>query len=154
MRYGKSTILENKNLLEVRWAVGAREGVRLFPDRVQRRCPLSKKRDRGDLTIFESSSGNVFADIGIPDPEEALAKADLADLLAESLDERGLTQVQAAEFLGVDQGSVSKLVNGRLDGFSQDRIIRYLNMVGRDVEIIVRPANLSDTPGRVVIAAG
>ena len=91
--------------------------------------------------LIEEGSGNVFADIGIPDPEDALAKARLADLLAESLDERGLTQVQAAEFLGVDQGSVSKLVNGRLDGFSQERIIRYLNMVGRDVEIIVRSAS-------------
>jgi predicted XRE-type DNA-binding protein len=115
---------------------------------------LIEERDREERTIFETSSGNVFADIGIPDPEEALAKASLADLLAESLDERGLTQVQAAEFLGIDQGSVSKLVNGRLDGFSQERIIRYLNMVGRDVEIIVRSASSLDVPGRLVIASG
>jgi predicted XRE-type DNA-binding protein len=111
-------------------------------------------RDREELTVFESSSGNVFADIGIPDPEDALAKAQLADLLAASLDERGLTQMQAAEFLGIDQGSVSKLVNGRLDGFSQERIIRYLNMVGSDVEIIVRSPHPPDVPGRLTIASG
>jgi predicted XRE-type DNA-binding protein len=115
---------------------------------------LSKERDREELTVFESSSGNVFADIGIPDPQDALAKAQLADLLAASLDERGLTQMQAAEFLGIDQGSVSKLVNGRLDGFSQERIIRYLNALGSDVEIIVRSPNPPDVPGRLTIASG
>lgn len=105
-------------------------------------------------TRFEEGSGNVFEDIGIPDPNEALAKARLADLIGEAIEGSGLTQVMAGDFLGVDQGTVSKLINGRLDGFSQERLIRYLNLLGNDVEILIRPVKGSERPGRVSVARG
>ena len=115
---------------------------------------MSKNETGEERTRFEPGSGNVFADIGIPEPEEALAKARLADLIAESFEKEGLTQAQAAELLDIDQGSVSKLVNGRLDGFSQERLIRYLNALGNHVEIVVRrPEGFRDR-GRVTVVSG
>ena len=115
---------------------------------------MSQDRPSEERIQFEEGSGNVFADIGIPEPEEALAKAQLADMIAESLEKEGLTQAQSAEFLGIDQGSVSKLVNGRLDGFSQERLIRYLNTLGNNVEIVVRrPEGFRDR-GRLTVASG
>ena len=108
----------------------------------------------GDRTQFEVGSGNVFADLGIPEPEEALAKARLADLIDEIIQGRRLTQVEAGELLGIDQGTVSKLVNGRLDGFSQERLIRYLTTLGHDVEIVVRRASATPARGRLTVASG
>ena len=100
-----------------------------------------------------AGSGNVFADLGLPEPEEALAKARLADIIDETLRERGLTQVAAGDLLGIDQGSVSKLVNGRLDGFSQERLIRYLTALGHDVEIVVRFPQSPEIRGKFTVAS-
>ncbi|HEY2158649.1 MAG TPA: helix-turn-helix transcriptional regulator [Isosphaeraceae bacterium] len=88
----------------------------------------------------EESSGNVFADLDLPDPEEILAKAELARRICDLLAERRLTQAKAAAVLGVDQPKVSALMRGKLDGFSTDRLFRFLNALGRDVEIVIRPA--------------
>src|ERR1019366_3269745 len=85
-------------------------------------------------------SGNVFADIGVPNPDEALLKAQLAYRLNQMIEKRELTQLAAAEILGVDQPKVSALRTGRLRGFSVDRLIRFLTLLGNDVEIVVRPA--------------
>jgi len=85
------------------------------------------------------STGNVFADLGVPEPEEALAKADLAARICEIIAERGLTQRQAAKVLGVDQPKISALMRGRLEGFSLGRLFRFLNALDRDVEIVVKP---------------
>jgi predicted XRE-type DNA-binding protein len=103
------------------------------------------------------SSGNVFADLGLADPEEALAKAELARQIGALLAERGLTQAQAAALLGIDQPKVSALVRGRLEGFSLDRLLRFLLALDRDVEIVVRPRPRPDGPrapgGRVRVVA-
>jgi predicted XRE-type DNA-binding protein len=88
---------------------------------------------------YTVSSGNVFADLGLPNADELLARADLAIQISRIIDERGLTQAQAAEILGIDQPKISALVRGRLGGFSMERLYRYLNALGSDVEIIVRP---------------
>ena len=78
---------------------------------------------------------------------EELAKVDLAFEISRVIEERGLTQVQAAEIMGVDQPKVSALVRYRLDGFSTERLYRFLNALGRDVEIIVRPKPKSHERG-------
>ena len=80
-------------------------------------------RRESDYTV---SSGNVFADLGVPNPEEALAKAELAHKIIVLIRERGLTQVQAAKLLGIDQPKVSALIRGRLTGFSLERLMRFL----------------------------
>ena len=71
---------------------------------------------------FVRGSGNVFADVGLPNAEDALAKAKLAEAIAEAIERRNLTQTETAAILGVDQPKVSRIVNGRLDGFTQDRL--------------------------------
>ena len=87
----------------------------------------------------EVSSGNVFADLGLSNPEERLLKAELVRKISEIITNLNLTQVQAAEILGIDQPKVSLLIRGRLSGFSTDRLMDYLNKLGRDVEITVKP---------------
>src|SRR3954463_5779833 len=92
-----------------------------------------------DETV-EASSGNVFADLGLKNPEELLAKAELVQRISDIIAERKLTQAKAAKLLGIDQPKVSALLRGKLEGFSIDRLFRFLNALGRDVEISVRPA--------------
>jgi predicted XRE-type DNA-binding protein len=87
---------------------------------------------------YVMSSGNVFADIGLPNPEEALAKAELAHRISATIRARRLTQAQTAEILGVDQPKVSALIRGRLAMFSIERLLRYLMLLGHDVEIYVK----------------
>jgi predicted XRE-type DNA-binding protein len=98
-------------------------------------------------------SGNVYADLGLPDPDVALAKANLAIRIKQSIEQQNLTQIQAAKLLGVDQAKVSALVCGRLSGFSTDRLFRFLNALGRDVEIIIRPKPASHKQGHVSVSA-
>jgi predicted XRE-type DNA-binding protein len=84
-------------------------------------------------------SGNVFADLGFPNAEEMLAKAELAQKITAIIDLRRFTQAQAANVLGVDQPKISALKRGRLSGFSLERLVRFLILLGRDVEIVVKP---------------
>ena len=85
------------------------------------------------------SSGNVFADLELPNAEELQAKAALANHIAGIVADRHLTQVEAARILRTRQPKVSELLTGRLEGFSIERLIRYLNALDRDVQIIVSP---------------
>ena len=85
------------------------------------------------------SSGNVFSDLGLPHSDELLAKASLVSQIASVVSHRHLTQSEAARILGTTQPKVSELLGGRLDGFSIERLIRYLNALDRDVEIVVTP---------------
>jgi predicted XRE-type DNA-binding protein len=94
---------------------------------------------RKRAAIAEKSSGNVFADLGLPQPEDRVAKAELARRISEIVAERGLTQLEAAGLLGIDQPKISALVRGRLGGFSLERLMRFLNLLGRDVQIVVKP---------------
>ena len=84
----------------------------------------------------EQSSGNIFVDLGVPDPDEQLAKADLAIEIIRIIRERGLKQSQAAKILGVKQPTVSDLTRGKLDRFTIDRLSRFLNSLGWNVRII------------------
>lgn len=88
---------------------------------------------------YIESSGNVFADLGLADAEERLAKAELAQKIGGILRARRLTQVQAAELLGIDQPKVSALICGRLSRFSIEKLMRFLLLLGRDVSITIKP---------------
>jgi predicted XRE-type DNA-binding protein len=85
------------------------------------------------------SSGNVFHDMGMRDAEERLAKAELARLIRVAIRERGITQAEAAELLGVTQPDVSDLVRGKLARFSMPRLERFLNRLGLEIRILVGP---------------
>jgi predicted XRE-type DNA-binding protein len=89
---------------------------------------------------IEAGCGNVFADLGLPNPDLALAKAELVQRIREIIAARKLTQAKAAAILGIDQPKVSALVRGGVEGYSLDRLFRFLNALGQQVEISVRPA--------------
>ena len=108
--------------------------------------------ERNDIPVTRGS-GNVFADLGMSNPEERLAKAQLASLIDDAIRERALTQQDAAALMGIDQPKVSHLLRGRLSGFSTQRLIDFLNALGRDVEIVVRAAPKSRKRGRMHVAA-
>lgn len=101
----------------------------------------------------EEGSGNVFADIGLPDPEERLAKADLAIRISEAIRARRLTQTRAAHILKIDQPKISRLLRGQLSGFSTERLMHFLTLLGRDVEISVKAAPRSRRQGRLRVVA-
>jgi predicted XRE-type DNA-binding protein len=92
-------------------------------------------RTKTDHTV---GSGNVFADLGFPNAEEMLAKAELAQKITAIIERRRLTQARAADVLRVDQPKVSALKRGHLSGFSLERLVRFLILLGSDVEIVVR----------------
>lgn len=98
------------------------------------------------------SSGNVFAEIEVVDPDEALVKAELARAISTLVAARHLSQTQAAELLGIDQPKVSALTRGRLSGFSVDRLLRFLLALDRDVDIVVTPKKQAHP--RVNVVAG
>ena len=95
------------------------------------------------------SSGNVFADIGVAEPEEELAKAQLASRIRDIIRGNRLTQVRAAAVMGIDQPKVSALLNGRLTSFSSERLMRLLTRLGQDVEIVVRSKPRRRQRGRI-----
>ncbi len=101
-----------------------------------------------DIPVTESS-GNVFADIGLPEAEEELTKAQLASHIRQVIKRQRLTQVAAAAVMGIDQPKVSALLNGRLANFSSDRLMRLLTALGQDVDITVRAKPRSRAHGRI-----
>lgn len=102
---------------------------------------------------FEQGSGNVFADLGLPDADEMLLKAHLVHQISVIIEERDVTQAQAAELLGIDQPKVSRLLRGHLRGFSIERLTRFLNALGQDVEIVVRPKPRSEPQGHTRVTS-
>ncbi len=104
-----------------------------------RRSPVRAVRGRASSTVtVVASTGNVFKDLNIPESSEALAKADLAIRIADQIQSRAITQTRAAALLGISQADVSDLVRGKLKGFSTERLFRFLNALGQDVEIVIR----------------
>jgi predicted XRE-type DNA-binding protein len=96
----------------------------------------------------EEGSGNVFGDIGLPNAEERLAKAGLAIRISEVIRARRLTQIRAAHILKIDQPKISGLLRGQLSGFSAERLMHFFTLLGRDVEITIKPAPRSRREGR------
>ena len=101
------------------------------------------------LIAVTPSSGNVFADIGVPEPDEELAKAQLATRIREIIQRIRLTQVAAAAVMGIDQPKVSALLSGRLASFSSERLMRLLTKLGQDVEIVVKSTPRRRQRGRI-----
>lgn len=87
-------------------------------------------KNASDNGVFEKSSGNVFADLDIPDAEERLQKAELAYEIYKAISSRGLTQREGAKILGIDQPKVSAIIRGNLKGFSLERLMGLLRKMG------------------------
>lgn len=91
------------------------------------------------MKMVTRGSGNVFRDLGLADADVLQAKADLVFKISSIIEKRGLSQVEAAQILGVTQPKVSALLRGHLDGFSLKRIMRFLAALDQRIEIKVRP---------------
>ena len=102
----------------------------------------------------QEGTGNVFADLGLPNSEERLAKALLSRAIHKAIEAQGLTQTQAAKRLGCAQPDVSNIVRGNVSGFAIERLARYLGALGFDVEIRVRPTDEQNERGHLLVAAG
>lgn len=100
---------------------------------------MTQKEINTPPSITESS-GNVFADLGFPNPEREMMKARLTLQIYRIIRERGLTQAQAAKALGVKQPHVSLLMRNRAGNFSVGRLMEFLTALGQDVEVAVRPS--------------
>jgi predicted XRE-type DNA-binding protein len=106
-------------------------------------------KDRDQIT---ESKGNVFADLGFKRPDEERVKAGLVQEIRKIVQQRRLTQVQAANLLGVNQPKVSALMRGNLVGFSTDRLIRFLKALDCDIDIVIKPKP-ARRPARVQVRA-
>ncbi|SPF56646.1 Transcriptional regulator, XRE family [Candidatus Sulfopaludibacter sp. SbA4] len=101
---------------------------------------------------FTPSCGNVFADLNLPQADDLLAKAELAAKIIAEIQRRRLTQSRAAAILGIDQPKVSALKQGKLSGFSIERLMRFLLLLGRDIEITVKSKPNTRSAARLRVA--
>jgi phage-related protein/predicted XRE-type DNA-binding protein len=124
---GISTPKPDVNLIKRRLAAAEH----LYQTKVLRTTAMKEEID------IQRGSGNVFADLDIPEAEEYFAKSKLAVQIFKVIHRRRLTQAAAGKVLGISQPKVSALLNGQLDGFSTDRLFRYLTALGCDVRIAV-----------------
>jgi predicted XRE-type DNA-binding protein len=107
--------------------------------------PLRPRPKKRAATKVTEGSGNVFADIGIPSPEQHLLRAELVRRIALTMKEQDLTQTTAAQMLGVGQPDVSRMLQGHFRQFSVERLMKFLVALGQGVEIVVhRPAAKED----------
>lgn len=119
----------------------------------------NKKKHLKDIEYTEGSE-NVFADLGIPNPEEAMAKAKIAMKIHDTIKKKKLTQAKAAKILKISQPKISLLLRGYLTDFSLERLLRFLNDLGQNVYISIAPASrghgstwVGDSSSNATIAA-
>ena len=111
---------------------------------------MSKHKAREDRAVY-AGSGNVYADLGYENAEEMLVKAQLVSKIAEIIQRRGFTQVEAAKLLGLTQPKVSAMLRGQFRGFSERKLINCLTSLGRDVQIVIKDAPQRRAGGRLTI---
>lgn len=102
-------------------------------------------------TRLIKSSGNVFADLKLADPQTLLAKAELVHQIQIIIESAKLTQKQVAQMLGIDQPKISALLRGQTKGFSTDRLMKFLLALGRDIEIRIKKPATKRRPTRIKI---
>jgi len=103
------------------------------------------------MSNIEHGSTNVYADLGLADADEMLVKAQLATKIGDIIKRRKLTQVQAAELLGITQPKLSGLLRGQFRGVSEVKMLECLTRLGRDVEIVVKSAPRSRSEGHLTV---
>jgi predicted XRE-type DNA-binding protein len=111
---------------------------------------MAKRRNKAEVV---ASSGNVFADLGITKPKEKQTKVRLAVAINQIIQGRRLSQTVAARRLKVTQPKVSALSNYQLDGFSVERLMKFVTASDRDVDIVIRRLPRSRKGGRVLVTA-
>ena len=112
-----------------------------------KRKKMSSKKEKA----YEVSTDNIFADLGLPNPDELLAKAELTHQINTIIKRKKLTQIAAADLLGIDQPKISALSTGKLSGFSLARLFRFLNILDQSITINVSPKKKSKKVADVVV---
>jgi predicted XRE-type DNA-binding protein len=102
---------------------------------------------------YEESSGNVFADLGLPNPEERMAKALLSIFIERAMEEKKLVDAAAAELMQCTESDLSRVIRGDLSDFSMEQLFRFLNALGMDVHIAVSPKPEEQAEARVLVTA-
>jgi predicted XRE-type DNA-binding protein len=110
---------------------------------------MSKRRDTKKL--IHEDSGNVYRDLGFPDAEEMLVKAQLVTKIREIIRSKGLTQMEAAKILGLPQPKLSGILRGQFRGVSERKLIDCLTRLGRDVEIVVKESVRRRAGGKLTV---
>jgi len=95
------------------------------------------------------SSGNIFADLELPDAEALLLKSGIVIELHRLIEERGLTQVKAAKLLGISQPDLSRLLRGDFEAYSAERLMKMLTVFEQDIEIVMKPRRNAGERGRI-----
>lgn len=98
-------------------------------------------------------SGNVFADLDLPDADELLIKADLVMQISDLIEMHGRARRATARLLGISQSELTALLRGQLDDFSMGRLLRFLNALDRDVQIVVAPKSPEHERGQVTVVS-
>src|ERR1700760_1188008 len=101
-----------------------------------RQRKTKSKRQNAEALDVTLECGNVYADIGFVNADEMLAKAEVVRKIVSVIRKRGLTQARAADLLNLNQPKISGLMRGKFAGFSMDRLLRFLNALGQNVEIV------------------
>ncbi len=96
---------------------------------------MKKGKDVAHSEKWIKSSDNVFADLGVPNPELALLKADISIAIEQAIERKGISQREAGELMGIPAVKVSNIVCGRLKGYTLDRLFTYLNRLDVDVQV-------------------
>lgn len=109
---------------------------------------MRTKAEKSKIEAFEGS-GNVFADLGLPDAEQQLLKSNIVAELQRLIKAQSLTQVAAAKLLGIHQPDLSLLLRGDFDDYSAERLMKMLTVFEQDIEIVMRPHKKAGKPGRI-----
>lgn len=113
---------------------------------------MTKAMKNSDGAVVRSS-GNVFADLDLPNPDEHRLKADLVIQIGKLIKLYGITQAQAAERMGVSQPDVSKILRGRYANYSVERLLGFISKLGMDVEIVLSGHAAEETEGHIRVRA-
>ena len=111
---------------------------------------MSQSVTKKTLPAHEVGSGNIFADLGLPNAEEYQLKAALVVQLQRLIKPRKLTQIAAAKLIGIKQPDLSNILRGHYQGFSVERLMRMLTVFNQDVEITTRPHRKAGQAGRII----
>ena len=111
------------------------------------KAPSAETVGKTVIETVEIGSNSVFADLGLPDPDERQIRVQLALRLNDLLQAEGLTQAAAAKRLGIAQPHMSELKHYKLSRFSSERLLHYITLLNRDVEIFIRPRAATDNSG-------
>jgi predicted XRE-type DNA-binding protein len=112
------------------------------------------KIDRSDIEDnieFEIGSGNVFADIGFDNAEEMQFKSELVRQINQTIKSRELTSIQVKDLLNIDEPMLSNLSRGRLTELTIEHLFRYLNILGRDLEVVLKPPSTASSQGKLTV---